>query len=294
MNFKSFNTLDGFENGIKFKVKVVAFNDSGKALESEEYEFKTPKASSNSKPGRVTGLKSTNITNDEVSLIWNSAAGAKGYKVYIWIPGLGYVHVRNVTTTSATVSGFTAVTGNDAGLEYRAKIIAYNNGGDGPESAEYKFNTPAKQATVGTVSGISANAGTTTADISWDAVPGATKYEVYYRLANKTQGYSKTTTGTSIQITGLAAGSVYYVNVKAFNGNISGPYNASPVSFTTKSSNPNPNPNPGTTKPGKVTGVEIVSVTKDSVSLKYNSVSGADGYRISIIPKNTGSSTSFT
>lgn len=58
----------------------------------------------------------------------------------------------------------------------------------------------------------------TSATISWGAVSGATKYEVY-RATSASGQYTKitTTTGTSFTNTGLTSGSTYYYRVAAYN-----------------------------------------------------------------------------
>jgi len=53
--------------------------------------------------------------------------------------------------------------------------------------------------------------------LTWDAVPGASGYHVYYGTQSGIYGQFATSTGTSTTITGLQDCQTYFVAVKAFN-----------------------------------------------------------------------------
>jgi fibronectin type 3 domain-containing protein len=55
--------------------------------------------------------------------------------------------------------------------------------------------------------------------ISWKAITGAVKYEVYRSIDNENWTLLKTTTGTSLTNTSTTAGELYYYKVKAIASN---------------------------------------------------------------------------
>ena len=283
-----FTSVTGNENGLNYRAKIIAFNNAGDGPESAEINFRTPRSStggssSKTKPARVTGLRTTNVTNDAVSLVWNRVTGATGYKVYVYIPGIGYTYVRNVTGTSATVSGFTSVTGNENGLNYRAKIIAFNNAGDGPESAEVNFRTP-RSSSAGGSSGSKLSKvtnlrmrtnGADTVVIDFNKVSGATNYEIFFRTAStsyKSLGYISSTAG-GLKLTGLNPGTTYYLKIRAIDSSRKPGPDSEEFRFVTNRAS-------SSAKPGQVTGLRTTSITNDAVSLAWNSVSGATGYKV--------------
>ena len=272
-----FTSVTGNEAGLEYKAKIIAFNSVGDGPESAEIKFKTSKSSISSKPAMVTGLHTTSITNDAVSLAWNSVSGATGYKVYVYIPGIGYTYVRNVTGTSATVSGFTSVTGNEAGLEYKAKIIAFNSVGDGPESAEIKFKTPKSSTTskIAQVTGVKVVPSTNKATVTWDAVAGATAYEI--ALNGNVIGR---VSGNSTGLKGLVAGTTYRIKIRAYIGTNPGEY-SSEVTFKTTAAAVTTPKQPE--KPAKVTGFKVTSVKENEVEFSFNKLNGATGYKIYIL-----------
>ena len=270
--------LTGLNPGTTYYLKIRAIDSSRKpGPDSEEFRFVTNRASSSAKPGQVTGLRTTSITNDAVSLAWNSVSGATGYKVYVYIPGIGYTYVRNVTGTSATVSGFTSVTGNEAGLEYKAKIIAFNSVGDGPESAEIKFKTSKSSISskIAQVTGVKVVPSTNKATVTWDAVAGATAYEI--ALNGNVIGR---VSGNSTGLKGLVAGTTYRIKIRAYIGTNPGEY-SSEVTFKTTAAAVTTPKQPE--KPAKVTGFKVTSVKENEVEFSFNKLNGATGYKIYIL-----------
>jgi hypothetical protein len=83
-----------------------------------------------SAPPTPTGLRATTIGPTSVSLAWNAATGATGYKVYRG------TNVTTVTGTSATISGLNAAT------TYTFTVSATNAAGESPKSAPLTVSTP--------------------------------------------------------------------------------------------------------------------------------------------------------
>lgn len=108
----------------------------------------------------------------------------------------------------------------------------------------------------------------TTLTVSWDAVEGASGYQVY-RATSKNGKYTKvaTTTNTSFVNTKLTVGKGYYYRVRAYK-------KYSKVGYSAFSSVVGAVPKVGTTT---ITGA---SYDHDKVKLTWNKVSGANGYTI--------------
>jgi len=283
--------ISGLDKGETYKVKVRAISGSSSGQYSTEVSFRTSNSSSSggsssssSKPARVTGLRTTRVTNDAVTLTWNRSSGATGYKVYVYIPGMGYTYVQNVTGTTATVTGFRSVTGNENGLNYRAKIIAFNSSGDAAESAEVNFRTPRSSSSGGGTSSSSKPARVTnlrtvtvnsnTATFRYNEVSGATEYEIALRTSGTSYKVIGRIKSTNLQINNLQPGVTYYLKIAACNSRGVGDY-SSEIRFTTTRASSS-----GITL-GKVMNVRAVPTT-NAVTVSWNAVSNATEYEVSI------------
>ena len=144
--------LNGLEPGTKYYFKIAAFSGSTNIANSDEYSFTTPISSSTTggtnngggsnsgtTVGQVKNVRVSNITATTMVVSWDGVAKATGYEVYVEIPGIGYVFVRNVNSTITDVTGFTP------GTTYKTKIRAYEivNGRKifGSDSNEITFTT---------------------------------------------------------------------------------------------------------------------------------------------------------
>ncbi|MDJ0355223.1 fibronectin type III domain-containing protein [Paenarthrobacter sp. PH39-S1] len=108
-------------------------------------------------------------------------------------------------------------------------------------------------------------------DVSWDAVAGAGGYRLYYSTnADMSNAVFKRSTGPSVSIGGLAAQAVYYVKVRALTAdgaNLTGYADA--VSAKT-----------GPIQPLPPTGLASSAQYPTSLTMAWNAVTGAAGYRL--------------
>ena len=165
------------------------------------------------------GLTSANQTwNNASRLYWNKyvseSARAHGLSTFYWsTPGAPFAYDTGAITDPALV---TALTGGVAPPP--------------PNGAPYA------------VTGVTATAGTGQVTVSWNAVSGATSYQLY-RTANS--GSESATpsvtglTGTTFTDTGLNPGTTYYYRVVAVNSS-----GASGYSTEASASTPGTNPDP--------------------------------------------------
>ena len=111
-----------------------------------------------------------------------------------------------------------------------------------------------------------------TVSLAWDAVTGATSYQIQYRTGNGNWSTANITmNGTTAIISGLTAGTAYEFQVRATNNSGSSPWSTS-VSATTDDEGVPTLPTP--------TGLQSTAQTPNSVSLSWGAVTGATSYQI--------------
>ena len=145
-------------------------------------------------------------------LTWSAVSGAASYRVYrSESRGTGYSLLGTTTSTSYVN------TGAAAGKTYYYRVKAVNSAGTSAYSnivsGRAKAAIPAApRVTIGN----SSDSGKP--QLTWAAVDGAAKYEIY-RSTQQSTGYSLlgTTTSTSYVNTGAAVGTTYYYKVRALN-----------------------------------------------------------------------------
>ena len=123
------------EGAIKFKVRGFCY-DKGEVV----YGKFSSAVEALTKPENVTKIYTRSITDDSITLYWDKAEGATGYRVYIYDKESGKFKVYKKTSrTTLTVSGL------DKDKLYRFKVMSYKRAGNstafGASSSEYKEYT---------------------------------------------------------------------------------------------------------------------------------------------------------
>ena len=145
-------------------------------------------------------------------LTWSAVSGAASYRVYrSESRGTGYSLLGTTTSTSYVN------TGAAVGKTYYYRVKAVNSAGTSAYSnivsGRAKAAIPAApHVTIGTSSASGKP------QLTWAAVDGAAKYEIY-RSTQQSTGFTLlgTTTSTSYVNTGAAVGKTYYYKVRALN-----------------------------------------------------------------------------
>ena len=195
-------------------------------------------------------------------LTWNAVSGATSYRVFrSESRGSGYSLLGTTTATSYTN------TGAAVGKTYYYRVKAVNSVGTSGYSNI--VSGKAKTAAPAAPSVTAGNSSTGKPQLTWKAVSGAVKYEVY-RSTRQNSGYSLlgTTTSTSYVNTGASTGTTYYYRVKAVNRNGMASAYSNIVSGKAKAAAPAaPSVTAGNSSTGKP-------------RLTWKAVSGAVSYRI--------------
>ena len=195
-------------------------------------------------------------------LTWNAVSGATSYRVFrSESRGTGYSLLGTTTATSYTN------TGAAVGKTYYYRVKAVNSVGTSGYSNI--VSGKAKPAAPAAPSVTIGNSSTGKPQLTWKAVSGAVKYEVY-RSTRQNSGYSLlgTTTATSYVNTGASTGTTYYYRVKAVNRNGMASGYSNIVSCKAKAAAPAaPSVTAGNSSTGKP-------------RLTWKAVSGAVSYRI--------------
>ncbi len=150
--------------------------------------------------------------NQQVSLSWDTVPGATSYNIY-------YSTTTGVTRGSGPpVTGTSVVTGLTNGATYYFVVTAVSANGESVESNQV-IATPIQSAPAAPT-GVLATSGNGQATVSWDAVSGATSYNIYYSTSSavsKATGTKITNAVSPRAVTGLTNTTTYWFVVTAVN-----------------------------------------------------------------------------
>jgi fibronectin type 3 domain-containing protein len=205
-------------------------------------------------PAVPTGLHAVSISASQINLSWTASAGATGYQVQRSTDNIHWSVLAAPTAVRYADTGLASAT------RYYYRVLAVKLGSFSAPSAMASAVTrpPAPTGLAATV--LSASQ----IRLTWTATPGATSYRIQRSTNNATWTQLATTTATTFTNTLLAAGTVYYYRIVAFDvggGTVSTSVNASTI-------------------PAKPTGLAVTSLTSGQVNLTWAAVHGATGYEL--------------
>ena len=276
----SYTNTSYIEDGNTYYYKVRALKSDGTAGAWSSIVSVTYRAASTGTLSAPTVTGSTD-SQGRPTLKWNAVTGAAKYEVYRARSRSGdYIKYSTVTGTSYTNTSYI-----EDGNTYYYKVRALKS--DGTAGAWSSIvSVTYRAASTGTLSAPTVTGGNDSQGrpaLTWNAVSGAAKYEIY-RSYSRDGSYSKYSTQTSTAYTNssyLTSGTTYYYKVRALdaNGN-AGPYSAV-VSVTCRLKLSAPS----------VTG------SKDSQgrpTLKWNAVTGAAKYEVYRSTSRSGTYTKYS
>ncbi len=207
--------------------------------------------------------------NGTISCKWSSVANVYRYRVDIDLMVKNKNLYRGLLTTTSCVTKDRVIQG---GL-YRITVLANGKGDTTLESKEVQLKVPDDfySRRIGVPTNIKASVGTTSISLTYDAVIGATGYDILYNdLMNSTPKTYHT-------ITGLTPNTKYTFAVRAKNSDAAGKYSATQTVTTQK------------VTPGVPSGITKKS-TDTSATISWSPVPYATGYDL----KFNGSTYSLT
>lgn len=263
--------ITGLSSAKTYKFRVRVYNDKSN----------TGKYSSSvtavTKPKKVSSLTYSSLTTNSATLSWGKVTRATGYRVYKYNASTKkWERIATTTSRSYTVTGLTA------GGTYKYKVRAYYKSGDTTKYGSYSsaVTVIAKPSKVQNlkVSGV----GSTSYTLTWDKVTNAEKYDIY---KYGTSGWSKlaSTKSTSYVVTNATTASVSYkVRAVIKNGNtyINGAFSAT-VKASANGTSSSSGSTSGIAAPAAPENLTLIAVPGDgSISISWDSVSGAKGYQV--------------
>lgn len=211
----------------------------------------------------VTDSISFTSKSNSVTLKWSAVKDAKGYRVFVKNKQSGKWEIAVRTTGRKTE---TTVEGLEQGTKYTFAVRAYRN--DGKIIWAPKYKSVAAVTKPGVTDEVLSDSERSAVELSWSKVQGATGYRIYVRRDGKWKAL-KTTTSTAYTVPSLKAGQEYTFAVKAYTkygGNYYWAENYARYSTVTL--------------PGVTSSISEMNITSDTVSLGWDKVDGATGYRV--------------
>lgn len=198
---------------------------------------------------------SASQTSNTVTLKWDKAERATAYRIFRKT-SKGWVKQGTTTKTSVTVKKLTPAT------KYTFAVRAYNKCECGIVTWSPKYTSISTATAPAKVSKVVAGS----SSVKWSAVKGATGYELYYKLGNRWIKFAETK-GTSGKLTMLIGGKKHNLAVRAYIETGSGRVYSDYKTFTA-------------TTAMRAPKVTVSSPSGGTIKVKWNTVLGADGYRV--------------
>ena len=263
-----------------YKVRAYGKDQNGKTAYSNYSGVISGTPAPINTAGAVADLRVSKYDDHSITLVWGAYSGASGYEVYKATSSTGkYVKIKTVSGTSFKRTGLTT----NKTCYY--KVRAYRKTSDGKvyysRFSQVIPGTPVGFSTSGQVSGFKVT-GTTynTVSFQWAAYPKSAGYLIY-KATSKNGKYEriKTTSSTKFTRTGLTTNTKCYYKIRAYKKDSKGKTIYSKYSSVI------------TGTPVLKVPVVTVKSASDGITVTWNAVSGAKGYKVYRATSSGGSYT---
>ena len=248
--------------------KVSALTAMGESGQSDPIQATTPAENVVPAPG---GLQASSLGSTSILINWITVTEASGYRIYRSDSASGsYILVGTSSTTSYTNTGLSPST------LYYYKVSTVHSKGESEQSSPISAMTQT-EPDIQPPAGINASTlGTSSIQVSWSNVSGATGYKVY-RSNSASGSYNFLGSVSSSPYTdgGLSASSTWYYKVSSVKDSQESAMSSSYASATTQSGSGSID-----YPPVMPTGLVVSSVSSGSITLTWNSVSTAASYNV--------------
>jgi len=255
-------TIKKLKSSKEYKIKIRGYKIVKKKTYYGSYSSILKVAT---KPTQVKTLKVKSETDTTITLNWSKVTRASGYGVYIYNSSKKkYEYYGDTKTNSITIKELKAI------QTYKIKVRAYIKVDSNKLYGEYSKVLTAKTK-FSKVKDIKAESQTDNSiNVSWSKVSKASGYRVYkYNSSKKTYELYKDLKINKITINKLKSSEIYEFKVRAYKTvkkkNEYGVY--SDILNTA-------------TKPTEVKNVKVMEQEDTEISLKWDNVTRATGYRI--------------
>lgn len=257
-------TIKKLKSSKEYKIKIRGYKIVKKKKYHGSYSEVLKVAS---KPTQVKSLKVKSETDTSVKLSWGKVIRATGYRVYIYNSSKKkYEYYGYSKTNSITIKDLKAL------QTYKIKVRAYKT-----VEGKRTYGTYSKVVTAKTkfskVKNLKAESQTDTKiNLSWNKVSKATGYRVYkYNSSKKKYELYKDLKTNKLTINKLKSSEIYKFKVRAYKTvKKKNEYGTYSEVLTTA------------TKPTEVKNIGVISQNDTQISLKWDKVTRATGYRIYI------------
>ncbi len=237
-------------------------------------------------PNAPTGLTTSNLTYNSVSLSWSGVSSATGYHVFKKIAGVSTQISNNQAGLSYAVTGLTP------GVAVSFYVQALNSTGPSANSAEVSVTPTVPVPSVpGNVA--ATLSGTNAAVITWNAATSpmgsAITYRVYSGSASNNALLAQGLTVRTYTAQGLSPGTQSFF-IQAVDNTNSNYVSANSAVATVSVPVPPTSPSPTPTVPVPVvpTGLAVSALSYQTLTLSWSAASGATSY---IVSRTQGSTT---
>jgi len=250
--------ITGLAPNETYYIAVSAENEIG---EGDQCAVITVVTSLSEKPGKPEGLAVRETTMNSISVSWDSVAGAVSYKVFAGTTVAGMKLHGSPTETSYMIEEL------DPNTEYYIGVAVRTAFNESDQSLIKVVTKPAAPVDLA-YTDVTVNSIT----VEWTAMENVS-YTVYAGLTADNMTAKGNSTIALYEITGLTASTTYHISVSAENKSGEGE-KSSVITVTTKQ---NEKPPSSLAAPENL---EVGEKTGNSISISWESVSGASGYNV--------------